>query len=254
MRKGLTGILALLLLAGCDRIDEWLHPYDDTAPLQAIPAAPGRAAIEAYGGMQGALRLEVRPGDCARLACLQFIKGRWEPLAAADTKDLPLLGIDSATGSGYSADLWHAAGHGSKVLVNAGAGEQNIAAGRFDGLRIGISVPGRQGYVTAFALSGGETVAIDARVVATEGRAWLVQTRPDHGVNIVELFAIPATPAIHCLPGLAIDTTPWAGPLDVALSPDLFVSRAVDPDRAETERQAVLAACTPKPEASKGTP
>ncbi|MEI9905779.1 MAG: hypothetical protein WDN06_19015 [Asticcacaulis sp.] len=171
MRKRLTGVLALLLLGGCDRIDEWLHPYDDTAPLQAIPAAPDKASIDAYPGVDGALHLEVRPGDCARAACLQFIKGRWKPLAAADARDLPLLSIDSATGSSYSADLWHAAGHGNKVLVNAGAGEQNIAAGRFDGLRIGMSVSGRQSYLTAFALSGGKTVAIDARVVTTEGSA-----------------------------------------------------------------------------------
>ncbi len=247
MRKNLLALAALLGLTACGRIDAWLHPYDDKAPLQAVPAAPGKGQIEAYSGTDGALLLEVKPGDCAKLACYEFIKGRWKPLPAANARGLALLGVDSATGSAYDAGLWHPVGHGAAILVNAGAGEQNIAAGRFGGLRIGLQSKGEARYVTAFALDGNRVTPITASVVTTEGRAWLVQTRADSGVNMVELFAIPQTPTMHCLPDLAIETAPWAGPLETAQTPDRFVSRAVDPSRAEAERAAVHAACATKP-------
>jgi hypothetical protein len=52
---------------------------------------------------------------------------------------------------------------------------------------------------------------------------------------------------IHCLPGLVLDTSQWAGPVEKALSPNLFVSRAIDTGTDTSRRQAIVAACPAKP-------
>ena len=233
--------LALLTLSGCDQIDAWRHPYDETQPLRTIPAPPS-GDIAPYPGAAG-LTLEGRPGPCATTPCYQFIKGRWKPLK--DVSGVPLLSIDAATGSVYSDDLWRTVVTGREILINSEAGRQNSAKGQFDGLRIGLLAGNRTRYITAYVLDGSGAPS----VYLSGGTAWLLQPRPDHSANLADLFALPATPVIACLPGLAIDQNAWAGPPEKALSPDIFVSRAVDPAAAKAEQAAVTHACASKPKA-----
>jgi hypothetical protein len=181
----------------------------------------------------------------------------------ASSRTLPLLTVSDATGSDYSEDLWRSVAPGRSVLLNASAAGQTMAAGHLDGLRIGLMDGARRTYVTAYAIEDAKAIAagaghslgdgrvfttINATVVVHGGKAWLLHQRQDRSANLVDLFAILSRPgAIQCLPGLAIDTSPWAGPVEQALSPNLFVSRAIDTGKDAARRQAVVAACPLKP-------
>ena len=207
--------------------------------------------------------LQVRPGDCAKTSCLAFRGERWQQMPKTSLRSLPLLAVSEATGSDYSEGLWRPVAHGRAILLNASAAHQTMAAGHLDGLRIGLMNGARRTYVTAYAIENAKdavfsegqplgdgrlVLPIKAEVIVHGGKAWLLQQRPDRSANLVDLFAVAARPGpIHCLPGLALDTTAWAGPVEKALSPNLFVSRAIDTARDASRRQAVIAACPVKP-------
>lgn len=249
----------MVTLGGCDLVTP--KPADTAA--QAVPPPPSGTALLFADG--DTISLQVRPGDCAKLDCLTFKDGRWQPMAKASIRSLPLLTVSEATGSDYSEGLWRTVAPGRAVLLNASAAHQTMAAGHLDGLRIGLMDGTRRTYVTAYAIEdakgavfseshplgdGRVFLPVNAEVIVHGGKAWLLQQRPGRSANLVDLFAVAARPGpIHCLPGLALDSTAWAGPVEQALSPNLFVSRAVDTTKDASRRQAVIAACPPKPDA-----
>lgn len=253
--------VSCLILSACAR------PAPVDSSLIALPAPPSGTAL-LYPGDDGTLSTQSRTGDCVKTSCFVFTGSRWEPLKAANAKTTALLSVEEATGSQYADDLWRQVTPTRAILINASAGDANISAGQFDGLRIGLRDGARTTYVTAFAIEEGSTLqaanrclsgagcakplgggvymtTMNASIVVSGGTAWLLQHRPDRSANLVDLFAILGKPdKILCLPGLALDTAgAWAGPTEAALSPDLFVSRKVDPASVEAERRTVLAKC-----------
>ncbi len=255
------------LLTSCALLAACSHPAPVDSSLTALPAPPSGPA-QLYLDTTGALSAQSRTGDCVKTACYVFKGDRWQPLEAAQAHTTALLTIDEATGSHYSEGLWRQVASGRAILINASAGDANISAGQFDGLRIGLRDGTHITYVTAYPIENGSTLqsvgrclsgvgcakalgsglylsAVDASVVAASGSAWLLQRRPDRSANLVDLYAILAKPdKILCLPGLALDTAgAWAGPAETALSPDLFVSRKIDPASADAERRSVLDKC-----------
>ena len=242
-----------LALGGCDL----LTPKPEDAALQPVPAPP--AGVPQLYANGETVSLQVRPGDCAKTDCLAFQDGKWRPMAKTSLRTLPLLAVGEATGSEYSDSLWRSAAPGRAVLINASAAHQTMAAGHLDGLRIGLSDGTRRTYLTAYAIEnsgddgrplgdGRVFMPVKAEVILHGGRAWLLHQRADRSANLIDLFAILARPGtMHCLPGLALDTSAWAGPVETALSPNLFVSRAIDTSKDASRRQAVVAACPAKP-------
>jgi hypothetical protein len=247
-------VATTLLLCGCDVP----APKPKDMATQAVPPPPSGTA-QLFADEQ-TVSLQVRPGDCAKTECHLFRDGRWRPMPRASMRTLPLLAVSEATGSDYSDGLWRPVAPGRAILINAGAARQTLAAGHLDGLRVGLSNGTQRTYITVYAigdkgmtgglaLGDGRTAApATAEVVVHGGKAWLLQQRPDRSANLVDLFAVMARPGpIHCLPGLAMDTSQWAGPVEKALSPNLFVSRAVDNGTDAGRRQAIAAACPAKP-------
>lgn len=248
-----VSLFALLLLCGCDML---ASPPKDTV-LQPIAAPPtGTSQLFADGDT---VTLQVRPGDCAKTDCLVYKSDRWQAMPKASIRSLPLLAVSEATGSDYGDSLWRSVAPGRAILINASAAQQTMAAGHLDGLRIGLSDGTRRTYLTAYTIEdkgagglalGNRRVAlpVKAEVVVHGGKAWLLQQRPDRSANLVDLFAILARPGpIHCLPGLALENSQWAGPVEKALSPNLFVSRAIDTGTDTSRRQAIATACPAKP-------
>jgi len=250
-------IVSALVLGGCDM----LTPQPKDAALQPIAPPPaGTAQLYADGET---VNPQVRPGDCARAECLTFRDGKWRPMPKVAVRTLPLLAVSEATGSDYNEGLWRSVAPGRAILLNASAAGQTMAAGHLDGLRIGLKDGARRIYVTVYAIEDAKSDAageghplgdgrlvlpVNAEVFVHGGKAWLLHQRPDRSANLVDLFAIAARPdPIQCLPGLALDTTAWAGPVQQALSPNLFASRAIDTTKDASRRQAVIAACPPKP-------
>lgn len=271
-RKVLIALTAPLLLAACDRIDALLHPYDEAAPTHVIPAPPDpKGPVVAYPDGDTGISLQSRPGDCAKTACLVLKRGKWLPLPADATTSVSLLNVESATGSHYQDDLWRPVGtSGRHVLVNDRAGENNVAAGLFDGPRIGLKDGRHTTYVTVYAVedtpapacASGDTdgaaicpqplpgglslMAPSMTVIARGDKVWLLQTRPNDAANMIDLFAVSAGPQIICMPGLILDTAGrWAGPPEQALSPDIFVSRTIDRNANAARRDALLRICHP---------
>ena len=240
-----------LLLGGCDRIDAWRHPYDETAPVHSVPPAPdAKAGLSLYPSPQGGVSLQSRPGNCDKVVCYILVKGRWKPLSPTDYRGLGLLSVDSTTGGAYREDLWRPVGRsGNGVLVNSEVAANNVARGIYDGPRIGL----RRGsplhytttYATAFAFETKDgklrltPQAVSIYIAAD--KVWLLHVRADGSANLVDLLAAgERTDPLYCLPGLFLDTRPiWAGPVEKALSPDIFVSRAIDPAQAASEKQMV---------------
>ncbi len=251
-----------LIVSACSR------PAPIDTSLIAIPAPmTGSAQLYAATG-DNPVAVESRTGDCVKTACFIFEGNRWEPLDASKAETTALLSIEEATGSRYGDDMWRMTGPNRAILINATAGNANIVAGQFDGLRIGLRDGAHLTYVTAYAIERGSDLQaagkclsgvgcakalgnglylsrVEASIVAAGGTAWLLQHRPDRSANLVDLYAILVKPdKILCLPGLALDTGgTWAGPPDKALSPDIFVSRKVDPASVDAQRRTVLAKC-----------
>ncbi|MBP2158661.1 MULTISPECIES: hypothetical protein [Asticcacaulis] len=247
----------MVALGGCDLMAP--KPVDTAA--QAVPPPPsGTAVLFADGDM---VSLQVRPGDCAKTDCLAFRDGRWRPMAKASVRTLPLLAVSEATGSDYSEALWRTVAPGRAVLLNTSAARQTLSAGHLDGLRVGLANGAHRGYVTIYAIEDSKSAVfseghplgdgrvflpVNAEVIVHGGTAWLLHQRADRSANLIDLFKVLSRPAaIQCLPGLALDTTQWAGPVEQALSPNLFVSRAIDATKDAARRQAVIAACPLKP-------
>ncbi len=262
--KSISAVLATCaILAACSKP----VPVDTT--LIAIPAPPTGTA-QLFPKTTG-VAIQSRPGDCARAACQTFVDGTWQPLEATQVTGMALLSVDEATGGHYSEDLWRPVTPTRAILLNATAGNRNIASGLFDGLRIGLRDGVKTTYLTAYAIENGGTLQgaghclsgvgcalplgaglylspVDASLVISNGHAWLLQHRPDRSANLVDLYAAAARPdTVLCLPGLALSThSAWAGPVEAALSPDMFVSQKVDPAARDAERAAVLAKCPAK--------
>lgn len=271
-RKVLIALASLFSLAGCDRIDAMLHPYDEAAPTHVVPAPPNpRGPVVAYPEGEAGISLQSRPGDCTKMACLELKRGKWLPLPAEAAKSVSLLNVEGATGNRYQDDLWRPVGaSGRQVLVNSLAGENNVAAGLFDGPRIGLRDGTHTTYVTVYAVETGPTpscrhddtgpgsACADAlpgglylmkpnmSVIARGDKLWLLQARPNGAANIIDLFAIAQKPLIVCMPGVILDTAGrWAGPPEQALSPDIFVSRAIDRQVNAAYRDRLLSICHP---------
>lgn len=250
-----VALTGLLLLIGCDRIDAILHPYDETAATHVIPPPPDlKGPIIAYPDGETGISLQSRPGNCAKGAvCLVLKRGKWQPLPADAATSVSLLNVESATGSRYQDDLWRPIGtSGRHVLVNAKAGENNVTDGLFDGPRIGLRDGAHTTYVTVYAVENQRLVTPNVAVIARGDKVWLLQTRPNGAANIVDLFAVAQKPLIVCMPGLILDTAGrWAGPPEQALSPDIFVSRAIDRSANAARRDSLLKICHPPTPAAK---
>ena len=265
MKPGLSLLMfmAAMALTGCDLFE----PKPENEAVTTVPAPPGNGPINAYADDAG-VSLQSRPGDCARAACFQFARGKWRPMPRVSVATLPLLAVAAATGSSYSDALWHRIGpSGPAVLINRQAGAYNIAAGRFDGLRIGLRQDTGIRYAVAYSVETGDFLTAhgrcaasqpasgmraadcakkvaenlyiampDAEVVTSGNKAWLLHRRADGSANLVDLFAASAqTDPELCVPGRHLDSAP-AGDYKAALSPDMFVSRVVDPSSSDRNK------------------
>ncbi|WP_155913698.1 hypothetical protein [Asticcacaulis sp. AC466] len=249
----LTAAICLSLpLAGCDRINAWLHPKPKDSSFVVVAAPLPKAVLALYPGKDD-ISVQARAGDCATAdLCQIWRNGKWMPLPADESKNLPLLAVTQPAEGSYSEALWRKVGNDRAVLVNSQAGAGNFDVGKFDGLRIGLKTAGRTTYVTAYGLEGADNHLTGAQgdVIIANGTVWLLHRRPDGSAVLADLFAqwTKAQPII-CLPGLALDMAgQWAGPPEKALSPDIYVSRVTDaPDHRDDDahRAAVLAACAP---------
>ncbi len=276
MKSGLNllALLAAMALTGCDLF----QAKPENAAVTVVPAPPGNGPINAYADPDTrGISLQSRPGDCATTACFQFVRGRWRPMAKAQVATLSLLAVADATGSAYSNTLWHLIGtSGNAVLVNRQAGIFNTATGHFDGLRIGLQRDVGLTYSVAYSVETGDflkahgrcierdatsaqakdcarkvgenlyIVMPDAEVVTAGGKAWLLHRRLDGTANLIDLFAasVQTNPEL-CAPGLRLDSAP-AGDYKAALSPNMFISRAVDPSAKDGNK---LLCFTSKPKA-----
>lgn len=268
-------IIVFLALGGCDRIEAGRHSYDDKAVARFVPPPPVAGVDTALypdtGGPDtgGEVAIEARPGDCAKVTCFRFQSGRWRILPAGEAGSLALLSVDAAADSAYGDDLW-TSGSSSRngVLVNRRAGADNIVAGRFDGLRIGLRQDNGTGYQTHYAVAYavetgtflkshnrcltdktdgshcarriGDNLYLsvpDAEVYMAGDKAWLLFRRADSSADVVDLHAAfrQTDPAL-CAPGLYLDSAP-AGDYKSALSPDIFLSKTVDPGAGRPDRE-----------------
>ncbi len=256
MKRRSPALLLLIGLMAC-------HPAPKTAPVaQGLPAPKIAGDVRLYA-VTDSVEAQVRNGDCTHEDCVVFSKKRWRPLKAKEATQQALLGLTMPVASAYSPHLFRDIGEGTdgaSVMINTAAA-QPAETGLFDGLRIGLAQADSVTYFTAYAVEAMATPGaikmaehawlspVDADVVITGHKAWLLQRRPDRSANLVDLLAVPKGPVL-CLPGLIIDTEgQWAGPPEVALSPDLFISRAKSGPALETHKQQVLAACAEKAKA-----
>jgi hypothetical protein len=232
MRRLSTGIAIALLVSGCHK------PAPTDSAVIALPAPPQPGQVALYGAPDG-ISVQSRSGDCVKAACFVFVKDKWRPLAAADSSALPLLTLNGATGGAYSELLWRSSGGGRAVLLNRAAGRDAAKRGQFDGLRIGLKSRGKARYLTVF-------LAPDAEVALSGGGAWLLAHQKDGSSLLLDLFALQGRTDVTCINGVAIDAAPWAGPVETALSPDVFLSRNVPVEARAAEKARIDQACAAK--------
>jgi len=228
-------LLAALVLTAC-------HARPKTAPDTAVmhlpPPKAGQAALYAApDGVSVQARLEGHPGDCDKKTCFVFMKNRWRPLPAGRVRELPLLTLGGASGSAYSESLWREAGPARGILLNDSAARDAVRRGQFDGLRIGLRDHGHTSYVTLFN-------ADSANIALSGGGAWLLLPRPDGSSDLVELFGLMNRSTVTCMGKAAIDASPWAGPVEKALSPDVFIARDIPAASRTAEKTRVTQACS----------
>lgn len=269
---------ALAALSGCEKIGDLLAK-PEKGPAYAIPAPSARGEVQLFPATAAkALRpsVQVRPGDCDKETCEILVKKHWKPLLKQDAAGMAYLSVMMPTGSAYSPDLWRPAGASGRYVLVSPAGFDGIQRGQFDGLRIGVQDSTFATYFTAYsvensaalrahlctrdrAVDSGDplkancaqkvgndryVLPVNGEVVIAGGKAWLLQRRPDGSANLVDLFALPRGP-VACLPGLIIDTEgKWMGAPDIALSPDLFVSRSRPSPEYEAHKTKLLKACS----------
>ncbi|MGA9659987.1 MAG: hypothetical protein WBQ60_12945 [Asticcacaulis sp.] len=280
MKIALPLLVLSISLCGCDRLqDLWRKPEMGPTYAVAVPSL-AEGDIRLYPPLKDAKTtapsLQVRNGECQTGACVVWDKKRWKPLLKTEAADMAYLSVIMPTGSDYSPELWRPVGaSGQNILVSA-AGQDGIARGLFDGLRIGLSNAGTTTYFTAYSVESAATLRanglctrdmtvdaghpaksgclqkiaddryvlpVDGEVVIAGDKAWLLQRRPDRSANLIDLLALPKGPVV-CLPGLIIDTQGrWMGPPDSALSPNLFVSRARPTPAYEAHKASLMKAC-----------
>ena len=290
MRISRLGFAVLLTLCGCDRIDAWLHPKPVDKTMTEAPPPPVKANIQLYAGDTAPV-MQARSGNCTvAQACHVFRDNRWQPLDPKMAGSVSLLAVEPPVpDSDYSDGLWRPVGAGNRfVLLNNQAGYQHFQSWLFDGQRIGLMDPSRTTYVTVYAIEDSKTLAArgvctrgdspadegdttkagcalrvgpghyltgdEGDVVIANGTAWLLYQRRDGSARLIDLFALLAEHKdLVCLPGLILDTTgTTAGPVEKALSPNLFVSELSGADVDNKRRDASMATCYPP--APKGTP
>ena len=271
-------LTALISLSGCERISDLLAK-PEKGPAYAIPALSAKGEVQLYPATDPkATRpsVQVRPGDCDKEACEILVKKRWQPLLEKDATGMAYLSVIMPTGSAYSPDLWRPVSASGRHVLVSPAGFDGVQRGLFDGLRIGVQDATFATYFTAYSVENAATLKahglctrdmtidsgdplkagcaqkvgndryvlpVNGEVVIVADKAWLLQRRPDRSANLVDLFALPHGP-VACLPGLIIDTEgKWMGTPDVALSPDLFVSRSRASPEYEAHKAKVLKAC-----------
>ncbi|MDI7774891.1 hypothetical protein [Asticcacaulis sp. EMRT-3] len=235
-------VTTLFGLTACDRIAAWQHPKPKDTALQVVPAPQPKGAVALYPAADG-VSVQSRTKDCASASCLVYREGKWRPLPDDQIRFLPLLSLRGATGSAYGEDMWRNAGAaGRSVMLNAAAGRDAVKRGQFDGLRIGLRKDGQTSYVTVFALGGTDPMP-DAEVALSGGGAWLLVRQPDGESVLANLFALMGRTTVTCAGRVAIDTAAWAGPVETALSPDIFVSRNISAAARATEQARITQAC-----------
>lgn len=269
-------IILAVTLGGCDLLS--LHPQDMS--VQTIPA-PTQGMLQPYADGE-TVSLQTRPGDCAKVTCHVYKNGRWRPMEKETTRDLPLLAVEAATGPEYSETLWRPVGASENaILLNRKSGEDNVEAGLFDGLRIGLRDALGNNYATAYAVETGEFLKANNQCLRNDGanrstdcapavgkdlymsradiqvfvsgpKAWLLHRRADGSVNLVDLFALNSRPeTVVCLSGLVLAMKQTEPPVEIALSPSLFVSRPLDRDLSNSRRASHLRCMLEK---TKGLP
>lgn len=279
MKLWIGAAVALLTLSGCERITDLLAK-PEKGPAYAIPAPLAKGEVQLFPTTDAKALLpsvQVRPGDCGKETCEILVRKRWQPLLKSDAAGMAYLSVIMPTGSAYSPDLWRPIGASGRHVLVSPAGFDGVQRGLFDGLRIGVQDATFATYFTAYSVENAATLkarglctrdmAVDSgdplkagcaqkvgndryvlpvngEVVIAGDKAWLLQRRPDRSANLVDLFALPrGVPA--CLPGLIIDTEgKWMGTPDVALSPDLFVSRSRPSPEYEAHKAKLMAACS----------
>lgn len=269
---------AFVTLSGCDRISDLLAK-PEKGPAYAIPAPSAKGEVGLYPASDPTATrpaVQIRPGDCDKETCQVLDRKKWKPLLKADATGVPYLSVIMPTGSTYSPDLWRPIGTTGRYVLVSPAGFDGIQRGMFDGLRIGVQDATFATYFTAYsvenaamlkarglctrdrAVDSGDplkagcaqkvsddryVLPVNGEVVIAGDKAWLLQRRPDRSANLVDLFAQPRGAPV-CLPGLIIDTEgKWMGAPDVALSPDLFVSRSRPSSEYEAHKDKLLKAC-----------
>ncbi len=273
-----AAIAVLVTLTGCERISDLLAK-PEKGPAYAIPAPSGKGEVQLFPAIDAKAPIpsaQVRPGACDKEVCQILLKKHWRPLLKKDATGVAYLSVMMPTGSAYSPDLWRPIGTSGRHVLVSPVGFDGVQRGLFDGLRIGVQDASFATYFTAYSV---ETAAalkahglctrdmavdsgnplktgcaqkvgndryvlpVNGEVVIADNKAWLLQRRPDRSANLVDLFALPrGAPA--CLPGLIIDTEgKWMGTPDVALSPDLFVSRSRPSREYEAHKAQLLKAC-----------
>lgn len=269
---------ALAALGGCDRIGDLLAG-PEKGPAYAIPAPSGKGEVQLFPASDGKAptpSVQVRPGDCGQAACETLVTKHWRPLPKEAAAGMAYLSVMMPAGSAYSPDLWRPVGASGRYVLVSPVGFDGVQRGLFDGLRIGVQDATFATYFTAYSVEDAamlkarglcaRDMAVDAgdplkaacaqkvgndryvlpvngEVVIVGDKAWLLQRRPDRSANLVDLFALPRGAPV-CLPGLIIDTEgKWMGTPDVALSPDLFVSRSRPSPEYEAHKEKLLKAC-----------
>lgn len=232
MRRLYTGLAITLLLGGCHK------PAPKDMAVINLPVPPQSGQVALYAAPDG-VSVQSHVGDCGKAACFVFVKDKWRPLTAADASALPLLTLNGATGGAYDDLLWRATGGGRAVLLNRAAGRDAAKRGQFDGLRIGLKSGGKTSYLTVFH-------APDAEVALSGGGAWLLAHQKDGSSLLLDLFALQGRAGVTCINGVAIDAAPWAGPVETALSPDVFLSRNVPVEARAAEKARIDQACAAK--------
>lgn len=232
MRRVFIGLAIALLLSGCHK------PAPKDMAVMVLPAPPQPGQVVLYGAPDG-ISVQSHSGDCGKAACFAYVKDKWRLLPKADASALPLLTLNGATGGAYDDLLWRASGGGRAVLLNRAAGRDAVKRGQFDGLRIGLKSGGKASYLTVFN-------APDAEVALSGGGAWLLARQKDGSSLLLDLFALQGRAGVTCVNGVAIDASPWAGPPETALSPDVFLSRNVPAEARATEKARIAQACAAK--------
>ena len=265
---------ALAFLGGCDLLTK-----PEKGPSYVIPTPSTKGEIQLFPATDAKAQMpsvQVRPGDCDKEACEILVKKRWHPLLKADATGIAYLSVMMPTGSTYSPDLWRPVGTSGRHVLVSPAGFDGVQRGLFDGLRIGVQDATFATYFTAYSVENAVTLQarglctrdmsvdsgnplkagcaqkvgndryvlpVNGEVIIAGDKAWLLQRRPDRSANLVDLFALPRGPAA-CLPGLIIDTEgKWMGAPDIALSPNLFVSRSRPSPEYEAHKAKLLKAC-----------